>query len=135
MPPARAGCRWRDLLVREQPVEVPSARTVEAQLHGRPRERRDDSSLEVDLQIDHDVEVACGELSPHVEKSPDALASVEQHDVVDRGMPADEGRRPWLQDPRDVRRRPMPLDRVDDRQDVHRIAHRAHHHDAHAVEW
>jgi hypothetical protein len=62
------------------------------------------------------------------------LRAVEQDDVVDGRMAAHQRGRPGLQDPRDVRRRALPFDRVDDREYVHRVAHRAHHHDADAVE-
>ena len=40
----------RNAVRREQPVRVARARAIEAQLHGRARERRDDPRLEVDLQ-------------------------------------------------------------------------------------
>ena len=48
-------------------------------------------------------------------------------------MTAHERRRAGLQHPRDVARRLVAFERRDDREDVHRIADRAHHHDADAA--
>ena len=56
----------RNAMRREQPIEIARARAVEAELHRRARERRDDAGLEVDLQVDDEVERACGELTPNV---------------------------------------------------------------------
>jgi hypothetical protein len=40
-------------------------RAIEAELHRRVRERRDDPRLEVDLEREHDVERAMRERAPH----------------------------------------------------------------------
>jgi len=53
---------------------------------------------------------------------------------VHGAMTAYQRRWPWLQNPRHVRRGRVPLDRVENRQHVHRLADGAHHHDANAAE-
>src|SRR5215207_11234117 len=122
-----------DLSVREEPVEVARTRAIEAKLHRRARKRRDEPGLEIHLQVDHDVELPTRELATDVEKSLQALTSVEQHDVINARMPTHERRGSWLEYPGDVRARLLSLDRVDDGEDVHRVAHGAHHHDADPV--
>ena len=62
-----------------------------------------------------------------------ALGAIEDDDLVDRPVAAHERRRAGLQHPRDVNVRRMSLERVDHRQHMHRVAHRAHHDDAHAA--
>src|SRR4029078_12755091 len=49
-------------------------------------------------------------------------------------MSANEQSRARLQYPGDVRLRVLSLDRIDYRQHVHRVADRAHHHHADAIE-
>src|SRR5262249_5929362 len=123
-----------NLPVREQPIEVPRTRPVEAQLDWCSGEARDHSGLEIDLQIDDDVEQSGHHLTPDVEKPLKSLCSIEQHDVVDGRMPSDEGRRTRLQDPRDMRRRPIPLDRIDYWQDMNGVPNRTHHDDRDTIE-
>ena len=124
----------RDLPVREQPVHVARARAVESELHRRVREARDDARLEVDLQVDHDVEATSRE-RPVGHRGTRACPSTGRTARCRRRrVSANERRRTGLQHPRDVRRRPVPLERVDHRQHVNRIADRAHHHDADAIE-
>src|SRR5262245_2901101 len=120
----------RDVVRREQPVEVARPRAVEAQLHRRVCEARHDAGLEVDLQVDHEVELSRRELATDLAERAPTFGTVEQNDVVDGRMAAHECCRPWLEHPGDVCARRMPLERVDYWQDVHCVAHRAHHHDA-----
>ena len=123
----------RNAVRREQPIEVARARAIEAELHGGARESRDDARLEVDLQVDHEIERARGELSPDVGERAQPFGAVEDDDLVDRPVAADERRGAGLQNPGDVNVGRVPLQRVDHRQHVHRVAHRAHHDDADAA--
>ena len=83
--------RW-DLPVGEQPVEITCPRAIEAELHRRVCERRDDSRLEVHLQIDDEVELAAGELAPHVGERARPERAVELDDLVDASVAAYERR-------------------------------------------
>ncbi len=60
-------------LVGEQPVEVAGARPVEAQLHRRAGEPGEEPRLEVDLQVDHQIEVAAAELASRPQELTDGL--------------------------------------------------------------
>src|SRR6185312_5424147 len=67
------------------------------------------------------------------EKAAKPAATVEHDDLVHRRMAAHERRRTRLQHPRDVAGWVVALERRHHRQHVHRIADRAHHHDADAA--
>ena len=94
----------RNSLRREQPIHVARARAIEAELHGRVGERRDDARLEVHLQIDHQSNRA-SPAPAACRRTRAAAGAIEDDDVVDGPVAADEGHRPGLQNPCDVRAR------------------------------
>ena len=94
----------RNAMRREEPVEVARASTIEAELYRRVREARDDARLEIHLQVDHEVELAVGELAPNVGERAPALRAIEDDDLVDGAVTTDERRRPGLKHPGDMRR-------------------------------
>ncbi len=124
----------RNAVRREEPVEIARTRVVEAELHGRVDERRDDPGLEVGLEREHDVEASTGHGAPEVAKRPPPRLSLEGDDLVHGMVSAHQRGGAPLEHPADVGGRMMALERGDDRQHVHGVAERAHHHDADAVE-
>jgi len=63
-----------------------------------------------------------------------SAVSIEQHNVVNRGMSSYQRSRTWLKHPRNAARGMMPLDRVDNGKNVNSVADRTHHDDADAIE-
>jgi hypothetical protein len=109
------------------------ARTIEAELDRRAGEAGYDSRLEVDLKVDDEVESALRHLRGSVRERAQSTIAIEDDDLVDRSMAAHQRRRTRLEHPGYPRGWVLPLQRIDHRQHVHRIAHRAHHHDADVV--
>ena len=64
------------------------ARPIEAELHRRASEARDNSRLEVHLQVDDEIKLASGECAANVGKRAQPFRPVEDHDLVDRTMTA-----------------------------------------------
>ncbi len=124
----------RNPVSREEPVAVARAGAIEPQLHRGPRERRHDAGLEIDLEIEDHIERMGSQLAPHIGERAPSGCPVEEHEVIDRGVAPDERRGARLQHPTDACRARVPLERRKDGEDVHRVADRAHHHDADAIE-
>ena len=126
------GRRGRDAPVGEEPVQVACPGVIVAQSQWRPRERGDHASLEVVLQPQREVEVAAPQLTADIEEGPPPMAPVEYDYLVHGRVSADERGGTRLKHPGDVTRRIVPLERVDHRENVHRVAHRTEHDDADA---
>jgi len=124
----------RDLCIGEEPVEIARARVVEAELHRGAGEGGDDAGFEVDLKIDDEVELAGSELAADIQKPAQSVAALEENDLVHRAVAAHQRGGHRLQDPRDLARRIVTFERVDDWQHVHGVAGGAHHDDGDAVQ-
>ena len=124
----------RNAMRREQPIRVARAGAIESELDGRAREPRHDAGLEVHLEIDDEIEPVSGELLPNVGERRETHGSVEDENFINRPVAANERRGRGLQHPGDMHVGRVPLQRIDHRQDVHGVADRAHHDDAHAAE-
>src|SRR6185503_12055707 len=124
----------RNAMCREEPIEVARPSAVETELDRRAREARDESSLEVDLQVDDVVELTVDQLPPDVGERTQSLRPIEDQDLVDRPVAANERGRAWLEHPRDDDVRRVPLQCVDDGEDVHRVADGAHHDDTNTIQ-
>jgi len=124
----------RNSVCREQPIRVARAGAIEPQFDGRACKPRDNARLEVDLKIDDEIEAVSGELPPDVRESGEAHRSIEDEDFINRPMTTNERRWRRLQYPRDVHAGRVTFQGIDHREDMHGVANRAHHDDAHAAE-
>ena len=123
----------RNALVGEEPVEIARTCLVEAELHRRAHERRDEPRLDVHLEVDHEIELAAQQAGARRSSSPRHPRAFSNMMISSTsGCPRTSDAGPGLQNPRDVRAGIVALERRDHRQHVHRVADRAHHHDADA---
>ena len=125
----------RNAVRREQPVHVARARAVEPELDRRARERRDDAGLEVDLQVDDQIELARRQLAAHVEERRarpwrGRRSTMSSTDGWPRTSVAGPGCSTHVMCASGECR----LSALMHGEDVYRVADRAHHHDADAVE-
>jgi hypothetical protein len=116
-----------DPLVREEPVQVPRPRPVEADPPPGREQPRDQPGLEVDLEVEHDVEPAPGDLPPQVTEGAPPFLAVEDDELVHGRVVGDQPVGPGLDHPGQVHPRQRGAERVDHRQGVHDIAHRREH--------
>ena len=120
----------RDPMRREKGIHVARPCPIETQLDRAPRERGDQPSLEVHLERQHDIKRSRGECPANREKLTPSLCAIEQDNLVNQRMSADQCCRSRLQHPGDHAGRRVRLEGMDERHDVHRVANGTHHHDA-----
>ncbi len=87
-------------------------------------------ALKYTCRFEDQVEGPRAQLAAHVAVAAHAEGALKDDRFVHRGWPLHQQRRAGLEDPGDVGRGCVALEGVQQRQDVHGVAERAHHDDA-----
>ena len=90
--------------------------------------------FEIHLQSEHKVERTLLQFVTHGQEFAPSARAIEQHDVINQGMSANESRRPRLQHPCEFHAWVKRFQCMNDWQHVYHVANSAHHHNANAIE-
>jgi hypothetical protein len=119
----------RNPSIREEEVHVTRSAPVETEPDGRTGECRKYSSLEGNLEAEEEVKAPFPEKSAHRNEPLHPLPALEDEDLVHIWMPANEARRPSLEDPGNPAVGPLSLESANDWEDMDSVPDRAQHHD------